>query len=125
MAREGHITFAEEADFIDSLNGHMMEGAFLLLVVGDGIRSAVYGLAEQILEDHPISFDLALVELELYEHGDGLIVIPSLLAKTAVIEKQRSGYSATVTLAPVVSRKQFVWSCQEKCSRKTRKTEGQ
>lgn len=124
MAAAGYLTFSDEAALTDAINEHLMEASFLLLIVGDGIRSNVYQLAEFLNENAAMPFNLAMVEIEIYQHGDGVVVVPNLLTKTAVID--RKGLSAGSTLSifrgdsvtpiesiaytnkPVLSRREFV-----------------
>lgn len=124
MAAAGYLTFSDEAALTDAINEHLMEASFLLLIVGDGIRSSVYQLAEFLNENAAMSFDIALVEIEIYQHDDGVVVVPNLLTKTTVIERKgmpqgsklsifRDGSitpirSIAYTNRPILSRREFV-----------------
>lgn len=121
MVAEGYLTFSDEAQFIDSINESLSSASLLLLIVGDGIRSNVSQLADFLNDNTSMSFNLALVEVEIYFHGDGYMVIPNLITKTTIIERRlpqrvisingrdlfpsgRSIYSSK----PVLSRREFI-----------------
>ena len=88
MVRRGYLSFSDEGALTDAINMHLMEASFLLLVVGDGIRSNVYQLAEFLNENTAMTFNLALVEIETYASEDGYICVPNLLTKSTVIERR-------------------------------------
>lgn len=78
-----------EANFVDTVARNLAGGRFLLLIVGDGIRSDLQGLAD-LLASHPtLGFHLELVELRLYRvpDGEGLLVVPSLVGRTAEVTR--------------------------------------
>jgi hypothetical protein len=77
----------DESKFVDAVSRNMRSGAFLLLVVGDGIREEMESLTRFIQENNQLRFTLALVELQLYKFQDGLLVIPSIVARTAEITR--------------------------------------
>lgn len=55
----------EEAGFVDTVSRNLRAGRFLLLVVGDGIRSDLHSMAD-LLGRHPtLGFHLELVELRV------------------------------------------------------------
>lgn len=124
MAAAGYLTLSDEAALTDAINDHLMEASFLLLIVGDGIRSNVYQLAEFLNDNTAMSFNLALAEIEIYQHDDGVVVVPNLLTKTTVIERKRPSYGSTLSIfsgagiapveriaytnKPVLSRREFV-----------------
>ncbi len=123
MMRNGYCVPAQEAEFTDKVNASLGKARFLLLIVGDGIRSSVQQLAEFLNENTNMSFNLALAEMEMYQLGDGVIVIPNLLTKTAVIERRVISFVDSVLSEgvevpvadknryiqkPVLSRKEFI-----------------
>ncbi len=68
------------------------------MVVGDGIRSGVERLAEFITSYASMPFKLALMEMEVYQHDNGMVVIPNILTKTTIIPVPRVGYEAPSTV---------------------------
>lgn len=87
LAANGILTYSDEGTFTDSINKCLKSASFLLLIVGDGIRSNVEQLADFISDNISMSFRLALVELELYNHAGGTIIIPNVITKTTVVER--------------------------------------
>ncbi len=78
-----------EPGFIDTLSRNLREGRFLLLIVGDGIRSDLESMAE-LLGAHPnLGFHLELVEMRLYRlPNDGsLFVVPSIVGRTSEVRR--------------------------------------
>ena len=116
MARYGYCTFSDEADLVDSINDSLSKASFLLMIVGDGIRSGVHQLAEFLNDNASMSFKLALAELEVYQTKDSVIVIPSVVTKTTIIERNvfSSRYShfeekkKHYVQKPILSRKEFI-----------------
>jgi len=80
-------TDLDEPRFIDAVSRGMRSGAFLLLIVGDGIREEMESLAEFIQVNNQLRFTLALVELQLYRLEDGLLIMPSVVARTTEITR--------------------------------------
>jgi hypothetical protein len=72
-----------EHRFVDVVSRNLRAGRFLLLVVGDGIRSDLRGIAD-LLGAHPsLGFHLELVELRLYRMPDGSrLVVPDVVGRT-------------------------------------------
>ncbi len=91
MLAAGYLTAADSARFIDAVNRNLKAANFLLLIVGDGIRSGVERLAEFITSYSALPFNLGLLELEVYQHSSGMVVIPNMLTKTSVIPIHRAG----------------------------------
>ena len=87
MAAKGLLGFADESRLTDRVNDSLKKASFLLMIIGDGIRSSVQQLADFLNENTSMSFNLALAEMEIYQTDNGVIVIPNLLAKTSVIER--------------------------------------
>lgn len=78
----------DECAFADAISANLARGRMLALVVGDGIRREAETLAG-VLQSHAGShFTFALVELTIFRSADGdLLVVPSTLAKTLLIER--------------------------------------
>lgn len=78
----------EEAAFIDAVANNLRRGRMLVMVLGDGIRSETE-LLSGLLQSHAgAHFTFALVELATWQTPDGtLLVVPSTLAKTVMIER--------------------------------------
>ena len=87
MAAAGYLRFCDEAAFTDCVNENLKQASFLLLIIGDGIRSGVQQLADFLNIHTNMRFHLGLVEMEIYQNGDSTIIIPNMLTKTAIIEK--------------------------------------
>jgi hypothetical protein len=77
-----------EHHFADTVTRAMRSGRFLLLIAGDGIREDVSALTELINRNAAMGFSLGLVEVALYDLGDGgLAVQPRVTARTHVFER--------------------------------------
>ncbi len=78
----------EESRFVDGVSKSLSRGEFLLLILGDGIREGVGGIAEFVGGSGNLDFTFGLVELGMYRRTSGeLMVVPRVLAKTVVIER--------------------------------------
>ena len=78
-----------EAEFVDRVAECLRSGDFLLIIAGDGIRSDVQTLTDQINHGSGISARLALVEFQLWIDGAGrTLVIPSLPLRTEIIRQR-------------------------------------
>ncbi len=115
MAAKGLLTFSDEKALTDSLNTHLEKAAFLLLIIGDGIRTGVQQLADFLSDNSSMSFDLALAEIEVYDRGDETIVIPYLLTKTTIIDRNAIPYRPVdeprkwrYVSGPILSRSEFI-----------------
>ena len=87
MVRNGLLSPSDESKLNDNINANLKQASFLLLIVGDGIRTGVQQLADFLNEYTSMRFNLGLVEVEVYPHNSGVIVIPNVLAKTTIIER--------------------------------------
>lgn len=88
LVAAGHQVAESEADFIDTVNQNIRSAQFLLMIVGDGIRSSVEKIAEYINASPEMQHRLALCELEVYNLGNGRrLVVPQLTTKTTIIER--------------------------------------
>ncbi len=88
LSRCGYASFSDEGRVTDCINSALSKADFLLLVVGDGIRTNVEQIADFLNENASMAFHLALAEVEVYQHGDGLTLVSGLIAKTKVIERK-------------------------------------
>lgn len=78
----------DEAQFVDAVAGALRHGRFLLLIVGDGIHEDVQAIAELVNRNAASGFELALVEMALYEDPrGGLLAQPRVTAKTETIHR--------------------------------------
>jgi hypothetical protein len=78
----------DEAEFVDAVASALRLGRFLLLIVGDGIHEDVQSIAELVNRNAATAFELALVEMALYEDPlSGLLVQPRVTAKTETIQR--------------------------------------
>lgn len=103
MARKGHLTLSDEARLNDSINENLSRASFLLLIVGDGIRSGVQQLADFLNENTSMRFNLGLVEIEVYQYNGGVIVIPNILTKASIVERNIgiASFSAKEPISPI------------------------
>lgn len=79
----------DEAAFVDAMSRNLQRGRAIIAVVGDGIREDIMPLAELLQSHAGHRFTFALVELAVYEVSGGTakIIVPSILAQTALIER--------------------------------------
>jgi hypothetical protein len=83
---------AQEEDresFIDAVSRSLRLGNFLLLVVGDGIRSGVRQIAD-LLQNASLGFSFGLIEMALYGSAEGVgpyYLQPRILALTEIITR--------------------------------------
>ena len=88
MVAGGYQIPESEADFIDTVNQNIRNAQFLLMIVGDGIRSGVEKIADYMNANPDMHHRLALCELEVYDLGDGRrLIVPQLTTKTKIIER--------------------------------------
>jgi hypothetical protein len=76
-------TDGQRVDFIDGLSQSLRNGAFLLLIAGDGIRPGLQQIAE-MLNRSSLGFSLGLVEMAFYGNGEAgpFYVQPRILLRT-------------------------------------------
>lgn len=116
MAEKGLLTFADETALVDRLNENLERAAFLLMIIGDGIRTGVQQLGDFLNGNTSMAFHLALAEIEVYERGDDTIVIPYLLTKTAIIDRNAIRLPSATEVprkwkyvsGPILSRTEFI-----------------
>ena len=89
-ASDHAVPDTEEAGFVDAIDRNLRSGAFLLLIVGDGIREDIEGIAD-LLRQHPgLRFHLALIELRLFRPPsthDELVIVPSVVGRTREVTR--------------------------------------
>lgn len=76
-----------EAAFVDAVSANLARGRILVLAVGDGIRSETEVLAGLLQRHAGAHFTFALVELATWRAGDTMLVVPTTLLKTVMIER--------------------------------------
>lgn len=106
-----HTDSVDEVDFVDSVTRNLVDGRFLLLVVGDGIKEGVERITEHLRRLAGIQFTFGLVELAMFEMPaegtpGGLIVEPRILARTVEIERAivRRANNDVVVEEPALSK---------------------
>jgi len=79
----------DEAQFVDAVSRNLRRGRAVIAVVGDGIREDITPMAELLQSHAGQRFTFALVELAVFESPSGnvRIVVPSVLARTVLIER--------------------------------------
>ncbi len=81
-AKKGTAGAIDEKQFVDSASKHLAEGRFLLLIVGDGIRTDVESMVDYLQATPQLHFTLALVELAIYRLPDRQhLVVPRTTAR--------------------------------------------
>lgn len=98
-----------ERRFVDTLTRNLRAGRFLLLIVGDGIREDLSGIAVQLGQHPGLQFHLELVEMKLFRRcpaDQETLIVPTLVGRTqevrrAVVEiRSVSDVDVTVSVAP-------------------------
>ena len=78
----------DEADFVDSVTNSLKSGDFLLLIVGDGIRTGTESLVNFIDQYGNLRFGLGLVEVAAFKlPNNDILLQPRILAKTEVLQR--------------------------------------
>ena len=95
--RKGNVLFdlvadkypeIKESEFVDEVTRSLSRGDFLLIILGDGIREGVEGIAEYLEKVGGLAFTLGLVELAIYDFPDGGCLLQSrVMAKTTIIKR--------------------------------------
>lgn len=79
---------ADEADFVDGISRNLRSGEFLLLIVGDGIRTGAESLVGFLEKFGHLKFGLGLVEVAAYNlPSGGFLVQPRVLARTELLQR--------------------------------------
>lgn len=69
----------DESEFVDAVSRNLRRGRLLLVVAGDGITESVESIAEYLQQHAGIHFTLALVQLAVFDVGDGgRLIVPSV-----------------------------------------------
>ncbi len=74
-----------EHEFVDAVSDTLRKGSFVLLIVGDGIRSEVEEMADFMNKGPGSLYSLGLVEIRVYETENGKLYFPMLVTKTTEI----------------------------------------
>ncbi len=83
-----HPEALDEARFVDAVARNLRRGRMVAMVLGDGIRSETEALAGLLQSHAGAHFTFALVELATWQSDAGdILVVPSVLAKTVMIER--------------------------------------
>lgn len=78
----------DEASFVDGVSNSLKSGDFLLLIVGDGIRSGTESLVNFISQYGNLRFGFGLIEVAAFKlPNDDLMLTPRILAKTEILER--------------------------------------
>lgn len=78
----------DEIGFVDAVNRNLRLGRFLLLIVGDGIRERMEGIASYLQAHAYLNFTFSLVQMSLYKlPGQGILVQPNVLMRTLEVER--------------------------------------
>lgn len=81
----------DEADFVDRASRNLRRGAFLLAIVGEGIREGVEAMVEYLQGTPQLAFTLALIELACYRIDEGkdwpIVIVPRTVMRTAEVER--------------------------------------
>lgn len=95
-------TRLEEKDFIEAVSTNLRRGRILVLIAGDGIRSELGNLVEQVDRFAQMRFTLALIELAVFHMPDGgFLIRPSTLVKTQFVTRTVFDYAAPGSIAGV------------------------
>ncbi|MBN9216514.1 MAG: hypothetical protein J0I79_01045 [Mesorhizobium sp.] len=103
LVRE-RLPTVDEIAFNDTLTQNLRRGRFLLLIVGDGIREGVEAIADYLQRHAGLHFSLGLVELPIYAMpSGGRIVVPRVLARTAILSREVVAVPDGFTIREVAS----------------------
>lgn len=78
----------DESDFVDGVTNSLKSGDFLLLIVGDGIRTGTESLVNFIEQYGNLRFGFGLVEIAAFKLPNNEILLqPRILAKTEILQR--------------------------------------
>lgn len=78
----------DEADFVDGVTNSLKSGDFLLLIVGDGIRTGTESLVSFIEQYGNLRFGFGLVEVAAFKlPNNEMLLQPRILAKTEILQR--------------------------------------
>jgi hypothetical protein len=84
-------TDEQKIAFIEGVSRSLRTGGFLLLIVGDGIRSGLQQIAGLLQNKATLGFSLGLIEMAVYGNGNGgsgpYYVQPRLLLRTETVTR--------------------------------------
>jgi hypothetical protein len=101
LARE-RLALTDEAAFVDAVSDSLDNGAFDLVVLGDGIRSKIETVRGFLEAAAGLRSRLALVEVTSWADEAGrMLITPQVALRTKVIEHQAAPYVAGTSLAPL------------------------
>ena len=82
-----HHSHVQEAAFVDAVSRSLSAGDFDLIVAGDGIRADLQAIASHLNSFSGLTSRLALLEIQLWEDGNGrTIVIPFVPYRTEIVQ---------------------------------------
>lgn len=103
----GRLGLTNEAEFVDAVSNSLAEGAFDLVILGDGIRSEIDAVRGFLEAAAGLRSRLALVEIATWTDAEGRVLLtPQIALRTKVIEHQAQPYQyepaapSTVRTAP-------------------------
>ncbi len=95
---------ADQLPSEEAINKNLKLGRFLILVVADQIRTSLFNMLNYMNRFPHLATNVGLVELRCYttpDRTDEIIVFPSVVAKTEIIERS----IVQVTLSPDIAHK--------------------
>lgn len=81
---------SDEVPSEETIANNIRLGRFLILVVSDHIRNSVIDMVKYVNRFPHLAINVGLVELNCYlepDHIDEIIVVPSIVAKTEIVER--------------------------------------
>lgn len=83
-----HCHGLSESEFVDGINHSLKKGDFLLLIIGDGIRTGTESLVGFLEQFGSLRFTFGLIEVAAFSLPDGNTLLhPRVLAKTEILER--------------------------------------
>lgn len=83
-----YVPEIDEAAFVDGINSSLKSGDFLLIIVGDGIRSGAESLIGFIERYGNLRFKFGLIEVAAFQlPTNETLLQPRILAKTEILER--------------------------------------
>ena len=88
VATERNLSATLADNFEETLERHLIRGEVLLLIVSDGIHVGVERVTHWLNEKNNSSaFQLGLVELKFFSHGNERLVVPRTVLKTREVSR--------------------------------------
>lgn len=114
-------TIEDASYFEENVSKNLRLGRILMLLVGDRIRSTVVDLLSHINKYPHLAMNVALIELQCFQLAEDeqwpLLVVPSLLARTEIIERSIVQVNVSIDGTYRVKAKQRKIAEVEKTSR--------